>query len=209
MMSRLYPYVLADFRPHDLVWGMQSAQLSAQAPAWVHQCLEQGWPVVVRRDNRKPGLLPVGVRGMRRGQRWADWMPTEQVKCCVSPEAIRQLASTSSANQTLAAIASLFGNKTWGVTGSHAFEEVTGVKVTRATSDLDIVLRLPEPVAPELAAHWLQQLMHLPMRADIQVDTGQGAFSLQDWVLHPDRVLLKTSASAVITGNPWQVGGAA
>lgn len=208
-MSRLYPFTLTDLHPHDLVWGLQPAQLSAQAPAWVSQCLEQGWPVVVRRDNRKPGLLPVGVRGMRRGQRWADWMSAEQVSRCVSPEAIRQLDSGECIDKTLSVLASLFAGMAWGVTGSHAFESVTGVQVTRPSSDLDVLLRLPGRLPPRQAAHWLEQLAHLPVRADIQVETGQGGFSLHDWAAHPAGVLLKTGAGAVITDNPWRTGGLA
>lgn len=208
-MSRLYPFTLADFHPHDLVWGMQSAQLSAQAPEWARQCLEQGWPVVVRRDNRKPGLLPIGVRGMRRGQRWADWMPVDKVNRCVSPEAIRQLGSDSGASHTLSVIERMLDGMLWGITGSHAFEAITGVRVTRVTSDLDVLLRLPQRVAPAQASSWLKQLAGLPVRADIQVESGQGGFSLQDWATNPDKVLLKTSTGAVITNNPWQAGGVA
>lgn len=203
-MSRAHHYQVADLQAHDLVWGMQPEQLPNDAPGWAVACLEQGMPVVVRRDERRPGLLAVGLRGSRREQRYAGWMQASEVTRRVCPEEIRRLQTASAAVQdTLSVIEQIFCGLAWGITGSHAYQELTGQPVTRVASDLDVLLRLSQPVRPAQAANWLALLEPLPVRADIQVECGRGGFSLRDWHAHPDRVLLKTGAGAVLTGNPW------
>lgn len=209
-MSRIPAYNAADLQPHDLLWGMSPEQLTANAPDWARERLALGDPVVVRRDASQPEQVAVGVRGLQRGQRFAGWMPASQVARRVQPEQIRQLNGAGTAVQaTLDGIGQVFFGMAWGITGSHAFEALTGVKVTRAASDLDILLRLPELVSPEQAAGWLQQLAGLPVRVDIQVESGLGGFSLRDWAGRRGRVLLKTGTGALLTDNPWQTGGVA
>ena len=78
------------FRAHDLLWGMGAEHLPEDAPAWAHDVLAAGWPVVLRRAPAHPGLLAVGLRGHSRDQRWAGWLSVAAVQRCATPEALRQ-----------------------------------------------------------------------------------------------------------------------
>ncbi|MBO4790273.1 MAG: hypothetical protein J5492_04590 [Oxalobacter sp.] len=49
-----------------------------------------------------------------------------------------------------------------------------------------------------------ESITKLPCRADIQVETPLGAFSLKEWLREETgRVLLKTNTGPVLTAAPW------
>ncbi|RZI66832.1 MAG: phosphoribosyl-dephospho-CoA transferase, partial [Pseudomonas sp.] len=60
--------------PHDLLWGLPTAALPIDAPAWAFEAVGLGHPVVVRRARVPAGLVAVGVRGRSRDQRYATHM---------------------------------------------------------------------------------------------------------------------------------------
>jgi phosphoribosyl-dephospho-CoA transferase len=61
--------VVSALLAHDLLWGMTSWQLPADAPTWVIDSISAGQPVVVRRALSAAGQVAVGVRGPLREQR--------------------------------------------------------------------------------------------------------------------------------------------
>ncbi len=79
----------------------------------------------------------------------------------------------------------------WGVTGSTAYA-LAGIPVIHATSDLDLLIRAPQPLAQAELQRWQQHISGGLCRADTQVDTPNGGFALAEW-LRDGRVMLKTN----------------
>ena len=97
----------------------------------------------------------------------------------------------------------------WGVTGSCGYALATGKAVMHADSDLDILVRCPEPASPADFDELADIMASLPCRTDIQIETPAGAFALKEWLRESrhdsgGRVLLKTDFGPVLTDNPWQ-----
>src|SRR5215208_4399531 len=69
----------------------------------------------------------------------------------------------------------------WGPTGSVGFELATGLAAAGADSDLDVVIRAPEPLPLEDAREIAGHLKRLPTRVDAQLDTSGGAAALAEY----------------------------
>ncbi|MBW1245847.1 malonate decarboxylase holo-ACP synthase [Pseudomonas tolaasii] len=191
---------------HDLLWGMTPAHLPAEAPAWAVQAVGAGQPVVVRRAIAEPGCVAVGVRGRSRDQRFAAVMPLASVLRCVTPEALRDVLSPRDlpAVRALAVLRPVLANRSWGVTGSAGFELATGIEALHPQSDLDLILRTPEPITRADARDLLAMLDTAPCAVDLQVQTPFGAVALREWAGGSRRVLLKTASGAHLVLDPWQ-----
>ncbi|WP_374979322.1 malonate decarboxylase holo-ACP synthase [Pseudomonas solani] len=193
--------------PHDLLWGLAPEQLPAEAPAWARQVLAAGLPVVVRRDLCEPGRVAVGVRGASREQRFSTLMPLAAIQRCVSPEQLRpRTAGHWPALRALVEVAPVLEatGLTWGPTGGVGFELATGVPVLHAESDLDLLLRTPEPFVRQRARELLALLNRACCRIDLQLETPFGAVALREWAGDSRRVLLKCAEGARLVDNPWQ-----
>jgi len=195
-------------RPHDLLWLRDRASLHGLNDAWVETLWHSGLPVVVRRDVDDE-RIPVGVRGMRREQRAAGWVAAEAVVKRVTPEDLTDLnlllRSPFVSQQPVQAAIQLAQRRwpwAWGVTGSTGYALATEIPVLHAASDLDLTLRAPEPLQPAQFAVWQALIAQLPCRADTQVETPAGAFSLNEW-LRDGRVLLKTNQGPRLVRDPW------
>lgn len=73
---------------HDLLWLDHPGRLvwTQPRPEWTHTLWTTALPVVVRRDSDPAGLIPVGLRGARRSERAAAWLPADAITRIVSPE---------------------------------------------------------------------------------------------------------------------------
>lgn len=193
---------------HDLLWGMSPAQLPADAPTWACAVLTQGQPVVVRRALAAPGQVAVGVRGPLREQRYASFMALESISRCVQPEQLCHVESVADlpALRALALLRGLLDDcgLIWGVSGSAGFELASGVRALHQQSDLDLILRTPEPLDRDLARALLQPLEALECRVDLQLQTPQGGVALAEWAGTSSRVLLKNARQACLVSDPWQ-----
>ena len=197
------------YRPHDLLW-LNSEPVFTQQTDWLHQHWSLALPVVVRRDWRDDGAIPVGIRGKGRGQRAAGWVMPEQVVGYLPPETLAtpaHIANSPFARQApLRAAAQLCQHNwpwVWGITGSSGFALATGQAVLHRDSDLDLLIRAPVAIPREQLFAWQQAVSQLACRADTQVETPCGGFSLNEW-LRDGRVLLKTSTGPRNTQHPWQ-----
>ncbi len=191
---------------HDLLWGMTPAHLPAEAPAWAVEAIGAGHPVVVRRALAEPGYVAVGVRGRLREQRLAAVMPLAAVQRRVAPEALRGVVTSRDlpALRALAALRPVLAQQTWGVTGSAGFELASGIEALHAMSDLDLILRTPEPLARGDAQDLLAILGTAGCAVDLQLQTPFGAVALREWASGSRRVLLKTASGAHLVLDPWQ-----
>lgn len=188
---------------HDLLWGMTPAHLPADAPAWALQAVGT---VVVRRASVAEGYVAVGVRGHLREQRFAALMPLAAVQRRVAPEALRDVVSPRDlpALQALDQLRPVLAPLSWGVTGSAGFELATGIEALHAHSDLDLILRTPQPLDRNAARDLLATLDKAACAVDLQLQTPFGAVALREWAGPSRRVLLKTVSGAHLVLDPWQ-----
>ncbi len=195
-------------RPHDLLWGLTPAMLPADAPAWAAAALADGQPVVVRRAHVAAGQVAVGVRGISRDQRYGTVMPVAAVSRQLSPEDLVHCTG----QRDWPALQALYRLRdsldacglVWGVSGSAGFELASGFAALHGASDLDLILRTPEPFSREAARHLLGLL---EPAVDMQLQVPAGALALREWAGNSRQVLLKAADGARLVSDPW--GGAA
>lgn len=199
----------ATLRPHDLIWLTARDALEGITESWVDDVWHTGLPVVVRRDVDAQGRIPVGVRGMKRDQRAAGWAKASAVARVCTPESLVEplaLLRSPFVSQPPVQVAVLLAQQTWpwrwGITGSTGYALVTGIPVIHAASDLDLLIRAPQPLSTQWLAKWQQQLAGGLCRADTQVETPYGAFALNEW-LRDGKALLKTSQGPRLVRDPW------
>lgn len=199
-------------RPHDLIWISDPAALGADQalPEWVAQQWRSTLPLVVRRDIQQNGRIPVGIRGMKRSQRAAAWVSQEAIRRIVTPESLiadplALLHSTFVSQPPLQALIMLVQRPwpwAWGVTGSCGYALATEIPVMHAESDLDLLVRCPEPASLDDLQRLAQWLQALPCRADAQIETPLGGIALSEW-LRDGRAMLKTAGGPLLTTAPW------
>lgn len=201
----------ADFLPHDLVELAAPDDLVSETaiPGWVRASLARTPFVVVRRAYPLRALVPVGVRGRTRGERFAAWLPAASAVRRVSPEAlVSRRARGPGRAPALAAlddVERLMAGQglRWGPVGSVGFELATGLPCVTERSDLDLILRAPAPLAVADARRLRAALAALPVRADAQLETPAGGVALAEYADDPPRVVLRTLAGPRRVTSPW------
>lgn len=192
---------------HDLLWGMTPAQLPADAPHWAIDSLAAGQPVVVRRALSAEGLIAVGVRGLLREQRLAAFMRVDSIVRRVSPEALCHVDSPRDlpVMQALRHLRPMLDDCgwVWGVSGSVGFELASGFAAMHAASDLDLILRAPQPITRQQARGLVAFFDRAACRVDMQLQSPFGAVALREWASASARVLLKNAQQAQLVIDPW------
>ena len=197
---------------HDLIrihTGSVSPACVAK-PDWVEQSLESAPWVVVRRAQTTGGRIPVGVRGNERNQRWAGFIQQEQVERVVAPEALRSKEVPRSrwylpavrALMTLEESLSGFGLP-WGPGGSVGFELASGRPTIGFASDLDLIVRSPEPLEKTVAVELLEVASRAPGRVDVRIETPVGGFTLEEYCRSSTgSFLIRTSTGSLLLQDP-------
>ncbi|MFJ2688893.1 malonate decarboxylase holo-ACP synthase [Pseudomonas sp. NPDC087336] len=199
--------MVSRFLAHDLLWGMTPRQLPVDAPAWAVEAIGAGQPVVVRRAVSAAGQVAVGVRGRLREQRYGASMAIAAVTRRVSPEALchvdihRDLPALEALAQLRLALDACAW--VWGVSGSAGFELASGFAALHEGSDLDLILRTPQPLARDQARELVALLDTAPCVVDMQLQTPFGAVALREWAGSSPRVLLKKATGACLVIDPW------
>lgn len=180
------------FRPHDLL-RLSTPVRPAAAPGWVAVTLADLPWVVVRRATAGAGLIPVGVRGPARADRFAFALDPGAVAEHVRPEDLTDRGTRPDlpALTALAQARTVLAGTVWGPTGSVGFELATGRPTVTPDSDLDLIVRAAIlPPRDEL------RRMHrrLPARADCLIETPDGAFALAELAAGAAQALLRTGA---------------
>jgi phosphoribosyl-dephospho-CoA transferase len=195
------------FLAHDLLWGLTPEQLPADAPLWVVEAIGEGQPVVVRRALSTADQVAVGVRGVLREQRYATLMAVETIQRRVRPEDLCHVESDRElpALQALAQLRPMLDacGWVWGVSGSAGFELASGVTALHERSDLDLILRTPQPLDRVQAQELLTWLDAAACPVDMQLQTPLGAVALREWAGPAKRVLLKNAREARLVIDPW------
>jgi phosphoribosyl-dephospho-CoA transferase len=135
-------------------------------PEWVGESLRVSPWVVVRRESVRDGMIPVGVRGSSRNQRFSSWVSADGILEQISPEALvaskswldaprRHTIPALRALDPVAAIMSDHGfAECWGPGGSVGFELASSQPVATGESDLDVVVRPLGPVSSVAPLPW-------------------------------------------------------
>lgn len=204
------------YAPHDLLWVTCHKALVSDEPVpdWACSGRLAHAPVVVRRERLgDPSLVPVGLRGETRSQRFSAYVRRDDVLRVVAPEMLVRKAAWQGRMtlQRFAAVIALdelaplldASGLRWGPTGSTGFTLATGLTVLHPDSDLDLVLRAPVPLTPAQTAILRTAIGKAPCRVDMQIDTGRGAFSFAEWARGDPQVLLKTDTGPMLIADPW------
>ncbi|MCI1890868.1 MAG: malonate decarboxylase holo-ACP synthase [Schleiferilactobacillus harbinensis] len=197
---------LADLKPVDP---------SRPMPDWALTMLQQAPYVIVRRGPQEK-MLPVGIRGFQKSQRFPAVLPMDRVtpdqlitpQQVIARQLLRQLAPNRlalPAFQALQHATTVLRDYHWGVGGSLQFELVTGLPMANENSDLDIIMDLPpRDLSVTQARALLQTLNQTAAHADVQVVAGQDGFSLEEYANHASHtVMVKSAAGPLLTVDPW------
>jgi phosphoribosyl-dephospho-CoA transferase len=211
--------MLRKFAPHTLLRIEDAALLGpGPMPRWVSAALRRAPWVVVRRA-RGGRLIPVGVRGASRTQRFAAWIKTDAVEECVRPAELaaqRRWALAPRGLQypalaVLDAVDALMRERglTWGPCGSVGFELASAVATVTAASDLDLTVATPKPLSLATALALGAALAKLPVRVDVQLEGPHGAVALAEYAAGGRPLVLRTLEGPRLVDNPWVVAPAA
>ncbi|ABD90110.1 malonate decarboxylase holo-ACP synthase [Rhodopseudomonas palustris] len=212
------PLIPLPLRPHDLLWIDEPRTLisDSSTPAWVFAALDAAPVVVVRRGRAAAGLIPVGIRGAARCERFAGAISVGSVTKRINPSDLLIARHEPSAAR-FAAIPALRGFSAveaawselrlpWGPVGSVGFELATGIPAATVSSDLDLVIYAVSPLSERDGGALLQSVDAVDGVADIQVETPQGCFSLREYCDGRSlRRRLKTCDGSRLVRDPWSI----
>ena len=200
---------------HDLLLlRTESAVISTQSgPACPYLNPNQRPWVVVRRGRISDGLIPVGVRGPQRHERWGGFTRFSEVLETRRPGELRLLFAKDSrrglqAFRTLSYLESHLGglDMSWGPGGSMGYELASGIPAVHADSDLDFILLAPRKLDIGEAQDLWRMISSAPGKVDALVETPCCGFSLEEFVTTFHRkILLRTSDGRILGSDPWNL----
>jgi phosphoribosyl-dephospho-CoA transferase len=208
---------------HDLIRLREPIALAVTAPlpSWVEPVLGRTPWVVVRRGPVRDGMVPVGVRGPTRSQRFAAFVAVGEIADRLAPEDLtdsryvidQQRKHAIPALAALERIAPILARRggPWGPGGSVGFEIATGATTATASSDLDLILHQDRQLERNDATDLLAALAKAaaPARIDVMLETPHGGVSLADLAALLAQVLIRTPFGPRLAVNPWMVDAGA
>jgi len=204
----------ARWRAHDLLRVTRLVRADNE-PDWVREALARAPWAVVRRARSAEGFVAVGVRGATRAQRFGTWLHHQDVETICAPEALLNTTPPGDrcalpvfvALARLCASPSALDGYAWGPTGSAGFELATGVHTISASSDLDLLIRMPGRPAPAAIRTLADLLAHAANRAgtrvDAQLETPTGGVALAELAAGKPHVLARASDGPRLVTDPW------
>ena len=199
--------------PHDLLKISSINDLITDGlPKWAQDIFPDSLTVVVRRSEIVDGKIPVGIRGIKREQRFAAFVLDSDVKEVITPY---QLVSEKAwqnisderkmlpAVKALPAVAKILQEYKWGISGSVGFELATKTNSAKMTSDLDLVWKPNGLISREGARNLLKKLNQFGVHADLQVIQGNNGFSLEEYSQSKSTIMMKTLSDPILVKDPW------
>lgn len=204
-----------DLLPHDLVKiDIDEFFSDKEIPSWVIDSLAKVPLVIIRRGKIIDGKVPVGVRGVKREQRFAGYIPSTAVGegYVITPHSLIQNTWKNlpadrfelPAIKALPKIAPLLKKYQWGISGSVGFELASGQATAKMSSDLDLIWYENKHLSQDEANNLLEQLNQFGVHADFQVVNGQKGFSLEEFAKSTSNtILVKTAQGPKLSTDPW------
>jgi phosphoribosyl-dephospho-CoA transferase len=161
-------------------------------------------------------MIPVGVRGNSRGQRFAAYLAVEAIIERVTPEHLARRDSWRWSDRrrgipaleqldTVFRIMSDLGFQ-WGPTGSVGFELATGVPAATKDSDLDLLIRAPDELKRDLCRRvHIRLSAQVPVRTDVLIETIAGAIPLDEYARGDLPILLRSLNGPKLVYHPWKI----
>lgn len=197
-------------KPHDLVRLRHDAHVmieDASQQDFAASCIACTPFAVIRRMLSRDGLVPVGLRGGQRHQRYAAWVNTSDIERLYCPEMLRSRDDLPPlpAFHALARLEQRWRELQlrWGPIGSVGFALAAGVSAVTETSDLDVLLRAPTRLPQEQVQQLARSLDDLPCRVDVQVETNCGYVALGELASRQTQVLLRTCRGVELVSDAW------
>ncbi len=180
-------------------------------PEWArHRLRESAWAVVLRAQLHD-GMIPIGIRGFERQQRWSGFVHSHQIIKTVAPSHLRSDRMMGN-RMTLSAMRALCFLESqlsllpfeWGPGGSVAYELASGEAVVRHGSDLDVIIRAPQEFEKSFASELIRLFQSAPANIDCRVETPWCGFSLEEYAQCETRQLLvRTCDGPLLLEDPW------
>jgi phosphoribosyl-dephospho-CoA transferase len=184
-----------------------------RCPLWVEHSLKEAPFVVVRRAKSFAEIIPVGVRGSLRSQRFAAFLAPVSIRRRITPEQLPATRGRLSKARTeeipglkvLAVIEEQLASfpLAYGPIGSIGFELASGLPTATSASDLDLLIRAPERLPIQLAQELVLIFSGHPCRVDAQLETPRGAVSLTEYASGQRPLLLKQDAGPILADDAW------
>jgi phosphoribosyl-dephospho-CoA transferase len=190
--------------PRDLLRLRDARDLVYRVPppSWSGEALSQAPWVVVRRAPFENELIPVGVRGKNRSERFVAFAHAATVVQCVTPEDLAscQAWREASRREELPALRALPKIQvalqalglSWGPVGSVGFELTTAFPAANCSSDLDLIIRMNDLLVPRVAEELVAVIEDAGVRVDVLLETKAGAIALAEYVGSGPNVVLRT-----------------
>ncbi|MPW20294.1 malonate decarboxylase holo-ACP synthase [Paraburkholderia sp. CNPSo 3157] len=204
------------WQAHDIL-RLHRLEAFDNEPAWVRDAFARTPFVVVRRAQVAPGFVAVGVRGAARNERYGTWARCNDIEAVVKPEALLSASTLAADRHALPALValdalrsdspSMLDTFTWGPTGSVGFELATFKPTVTSTSDLDLLIRIPNHF-PRDEAQRLQALLDTHagsagIRIDAQLETPAGGVALAEYASGKARVMTRDANGPRLVADPW------
>ncbi|HWT34953.1 MAG TPA: malonate decarboxylase holo-ACP synthase [Paraburkholderia sp.] len=204
------------WQAHDIL-RMRRLDAFDSEPAWVRDAFARAPFVVVRRAQAAAEFVAVGVRGAARNERYGTWARSEDIEAVFRPEALLSRACALAAERAglpvfvaldaLRRDTSCLASFTWGPTGSAGFELATGAPTATATSDLDLLIRMPNHLTHDEAARIQTSLdrhaAQTGVRIDAQLETPAGGVALAEYASRKARVMARHASGPQLVADPW------
>ncbi|MBN3758527.1 malonate decarboxylase holo-ACP synthase [Paraburkholderia sp. Tr-20389] len=200
------------WQAHDIL-RVRRLEAFDEEPAWVRDAFARAPFVVVRRAQAAAGFVAVGVRGTARNERYGTWTRIEDIDAVFRPEALLSLRSDRPVLPAFVALDALrrdtscLASFTWGPTGSTGFELATGTPAVTSTSDLDLLIRMPNRLTHDDASRiqaWLDaHAAQAGVRIDAQLETPAGGVALAEYASRKSRVMARQASGPQLVADPW------
>lgn len=202
------------WQAHDIV-RLRRLESFDDEPAWVRDAFAHAPFAVVRRAQAAEGWLAIGLRGAARNERYGTWARCADIEAVFEPEVLssspvdgeRAALPVFVALQALGSDTSCLGSFVWGPTGSVGFELATGKLTATVTSDLDLLIRMPNHLTKGEAQRIQMQLdtyaAHAGIRIDVQLETPAGGVALAEYASGKARVLARHASGPHLVADPW------
>lgn len=200
-----------ELNPHDLLEIECKSDLISYSPVpdWAELSLAKAPFVVVRRVRAEEGLVAVGIRGSKRNERFAAFLPIECIVRRITPEQLAQEEKWTNYKKEifrhLEEVSNLMNKYmlTWGPTGSIGFELTSGKETVTKKSDIDLIIRTSAGFTKEFFQELESELKKIPIQLDVQVEITEGAFSLNEYVASKgEKILLRTIDGPMLKQEP-------
>jgi phosphoribosyl-dephospho-CoA transferase len=201
---------------HDLILLRTEAAIistPADNPVSPYLNLKQRPWVVVRRGRISDGLIPIGVRGPQRHERWAGfaWLYVvletrrpDQLRLPLAKDSRRELQAFRTLSYLESHLVGL--DMIWGPGGSVGYELASGIPAVRADSDFDFILFAPRKLERTEVQDLWRLLSSAPGKVDALVEAPRCGFSLLEFVTtSPRKIPLRTCDGRILGSNPWDL----